>query len=197
MTHDPAAWVAGLSDDELARVARTYRRLYGDAVLAAAEAEAERRGVWLEPLDDDDYADDDFDVPTLRPSVQMLAFAAIGALLTGQFAYSVRPTLPGVTTQLPWRTVLHRAGDLHDPGPIIVLLAQVSFNYVVLGMIIGALLGALGACFLLWGRRRAAEAAARARAPAVRLVRLAELRRDGAITAEEYAARKAEIVRRL
>jgi hypothetical protein len=219
VAQDPAAWVAGLSDDELMKVTRTYRRLYDPSVLDAADREAEARGLDLLAPDPEDEFED---VPIeLRPALQVLGFAGFVGLVGGQFGYSMRPGFGSVVGQLPWRTVLMRAGDLHDPDPLIVLLARVSFNYMLLGTLVGALAGALGACLLLLSRRRVADSAAAAAAPAAavepspeaagagpaahafrptdpltaRLVRLAELRGSGLITEEEYRARKAELLR--
>jgi hypothetical protein len=222
VAQDPAAWVAGLSDDELMKVTRTYRRLYDPSVLDAADREAEARGLDLLAPDPEDEFED---VPIeLRPALQVLGFAGFVGLVGGQFGYSMRPGFGSVVGQLPWRTVLMRAGDLHDPDPLIVLLARVSFNYMLLGTLVGALAGALGACLLLLSRRRVADSAAAAAASAAasqdspdapeaagagpaahvfrpadpltaRLVRLAELRGSGLITEEEYRARKAELLR--
>jgi len=64
----------------------------------------------------------------------------LGAILGGIVGYWFRPFVP-LLRQLPFETVITRGGNLHGLDGILKGVAEQSFNYVVVGVIIGALAG--------------------------------------------------------
>lgn len=64
----------------------------------------------------------------------------LGAILGGMVGYWFRPSVP-LLGQLPFETVITRGGNLHGLDVILKGTAEQSFNYIVGGVIIGALAG--------------------------------------------------------
>ena len=68
--------------------------------------------------------------------MRMLIAAVIGAVV----GYLFRPSVPFIG-QLPLETVLTRGENLRGLDVVLRGVAERSFNYIVVGVIVGALLG--------------------------------------------------------
>lgn len=66
--------------------------------------------------------------------------AILGALLGGTVGYWLRPPVP-LIGQLPFETVMTRGENLRGLDVLLKGTAQQSFNYMAVGVIIGALAG--------------------------------------------------------
>ena len=67
-------------------------------------------------------------------------FALVGGLLGGTLGFIFRPAT-AMVGQLPLGTVLRRGADLETIGRLLLPTAQTSFNMLVGGAILGAILG--------------------------------------------------------
>ncbi|SES87746.1 hypothetical protein SAMN04488587_1427 [Methanococcoides vulcani] len=63
----------------------------------------------------------------------------IGALIGGIVAYLLRPSAP-LVGQLPFDVVMTRGNNLQGLEKIAIPTAEASFNYIIAGVIIGAIL---------------------------------------------------------
>ena len=69
----------------------------------------------------------------------------IAGLLVGSFVgFLLRPTVPFMG-QLPFSTVITRGANLRGLDQLLIGYARTSFNYLVAGMILGALVGLIAA----------------------------------------------------
>jgi small basic protein len=67
----------------------------------------------------------------------------IAGLLMGSFVgFLLRPSVPSVG-QLPFTTVITRGANLRGLDQLLLGHARTSFNYLIAGMILGAILGLL------------------------------------------------------
>ncbi len=64
----------------------------------------------------------------------------IGLLLGGFLGYVMRPAAP-LIGQLPFRVVMTQGTNLQGLDQILVPMAQRSFNYVLVGAVLGVLAG--------------------------------------------------------
>jgi hypothetical protein len=71
-----------------------------------------------------------------------LSMAGLG--IGGIIGFLLRPSVPFMG-QLPLRTVIMRGANLRGFDQLLTGYARTSFNYLVAGMIIGALVGAIAA----------------------------------------------------
>lgn len=63
----------------------------------------------------------------------------IGALIGGIVAYLLRPSAP-LVGQLPFDVVMTRGNNLQGLERMVIPTAETSFNYIIAGVIIGAIL---------------------------------------------------------
>ncbi|WP_048205243.1 hypothetical protein [Methanococcoides methylutens] len=63
----------------------------------------------------------------------------IGALIGGTVGYLLRPSAP-LVGQLPFDVVITRGSNLQGLERMVIPTAEASFNYIVAGVIIGAIL---------------------------------------------------------
>jgi len=71
----------------------------------------------------------------------MAGLGAAGAAIGGLAGFLARPALPLIGQQLPFAVVVSRGAGLQGMDLIMVPLAQRSFNIMLLGVIVGAVLG--------------------------------------------------------
>ena len=70
--------------------------------------------------------------------------ALLGAVLGGLVGFLLRPSLP-LIGQLPFSTVITRGSNLTGLDTLLKSTAEQSFNYMLIGVIVGAVLLALAA----------------------------------------------------
>lgn len=70
---------------------------------------------------------------------QQFELTVAGGLIGGAAAYLLRPSAPMVG-QLPWNTIISRGEHLHGIDTVLKPVAETSFNYMIAGVIIGAIL---------------------------------------------------------
>lgn len=70
--------------------------------------------------------------------------ALLGAVLGGLVGFLLRPSLP-LIGQLPFSTVITRGSNLSGIDMLLKSTAEQSFNYLVIGVIVGAVVLALAA----------------------------------------------------
>lgn len=70
--------------------------------------------------------------------------ALLGAVLGGLVGFLLRPSLP-LIGQLPFSTVITRGSNLSGIDMLLKSTAEQSFNYMVIGVIVGAIVLALAA----------------------------------------------------
>jgi hypothetical protein len=70
--------------------------------------------------------------------------AIVGLLLGGAVGFLLRPSVP-LMGQLPFTTVITRGTNLRGLDQLLLGYARSSFNYVVAGIVLGALIGLIGA----------------------------------------------------
>ncbi|HEY6352579.1 MAG TPA: hypothetical protein VI636_24550 [Candidatus Angelobacter sp.] len=70
--------------------------------------------------------------------------AILGAVLGGLIGFLLRPSLP-LIGQLPFSTVITRGSNLSGLDVILKSTAEQSFNYMLIGAIVGAVVLALAA----------------------------------------------------
>jgi hypothetical protein len=63
-----------------------------------------------------------------------------GLLIGGLVGFLVRPSAP-VVGQLPFTTVISRGANLRGLDQLLLGHARTSFNYLIAGMILGAIVG--------------------------------------------------------
>lgn len=78
--------------------------------------------------------------------------AILGAFLGGLVGFLLRPSLP-LIGQLPFKTVITRGSNLTGLDVLLKSTAEQSFNYMLIGVVVGAVLLALAAGFL--GKKKA------------------------------------------
>lgn len=74
------------------------------------------------------------------PMIAAQKSAIIGAIFGGYIGYLLRPSIP-VYGQLSFETVISRGAHLRGFEQLFVPAAQLSFNYIIAGIIIGAFIG--------------------------------------------------------
>ena len=77
------------------------------------------------------------------PSDKIVFGALVGVVVGAMFGYLLRPAIPLIGQQLPFEAVITRGGSLKGLDQLLVGLAQQSFNYLVLGTLIGGIAGAV------------------------------------------------------
>ena len=82
-------------------------------------------------------------------SVQSKVFIGAGAVLGAFIGFLLRPSV-FLVGKLPFATVITRGGNLSGLDELLVPTAQTSFNYLIVGAVLGALAGAAAA----WAVRR-------------------------------------------
>ena len=70
--------------------------------------------------------------------------AILGAILGGMVGFLLRPSLP-IIGQLPFKTVITRGSNLTGLDVVLKSTAEQSFNYMLIGIIVGAVILALAA----------------------------------------------------
>ena len=78
--------------------------------------------------------------------------AIVGLLIGGAVGFLLRPSVP-LMGQLPFTTVITRGANLRGLDQLLLGYARSSFNYVVAGVVLGALIGLIAALAL--GRSQA------------------------------------------
>ncbi|HEY6251632.1 MAG TPA: hypothetical protein VI685_16870 [Candidatus Angelobacter sp.] len=73
--------------------------------------------------------------------------ALLGAVLGGLVGFLLRPSLP-LIGQLPFSTVITRGSNLSGVDVVLKSTAEQSFNYMVIGAIVGAVVLAIAAGML-------------------------------------------------
>jgi hypothetical protein len=73
-----------------------------------------------------------------------LKLPAIGLVIGGIVGFLLRPSVPFMG-QLPFDTVLRRGANLHGLDQLLVGYARTSFNYLIAGMLMGAIMGLIAA----------------------------------------------------
>ena len=73
--------------------------------------------------------------------------AIVGLLLGGAVGFLLRPSVP-LMGQLPFTTVISRGANLRGLDQLLLGYARSSFNYVVAGVVLGALIGLIAALTL-------------------------------------------------
>lgn len=80
--------------------------------------------------------------------------AILGAFLGGLVGFLLRPSLP-LIGQLPFKTVITRGSNLTGLDVLLKSTAEQSFNYMLIGVVVGAVLLALAAGFI--GKKKASS----------------------------------------
>jgi Short C-terminal domain/Double zinc ribbon len=140
------------------------------------------------------------------------SFTILGLILGALLGYLLRPSIPLIGKQLDFETVISQGTNLKGMDQILVPLAETSFNYLLFGSIIGAIVGLASAYLLSKNKntnrmqgRRASAPVARFQQPtettpaediADKLKRLAQLRDTGILTEEEFQAKKKDLLNR-
>jgi hypothetical protein len=78
---------------------------------------------------------------------QVIRFGFYGAFIGSFIGYLLRPSAP-LVGQLPLTTVLTRGSDLRGINQILIPLAQTSFNYIIVGIVLGWVIGAIAGLLL-------------------------------------------------
>ena len=73
--------------------------------------------------------------------------AIVGLLIGGVVGFLLRPSVP-LMGQLPFTTVITRGTNLRGLDQLLLGYARSSFNYVVAGVVLGALIGLIAALAL-------------------------------------------------
>jgi hypothetical protein len=73
--------------------------------------------------------------------------AIVGLLIGGVVGFLLRPSVP-LMGQLPFSTVITRGTNLRGLDQLLIGYARSSFNYVVAGVVLGALIGLITALAL-------------------------------------------------
>lgn len=81
--------------------------------------------------------------------------ALVGAVLGGLVGFLLRPSLP-LIGQLPFSTVITRGSNLTGLDVILKSTAETSFNYLAIGLIVGAVVLAIAAEML--GKKKTSPA---------------------------------------
>jgi hypothetical protein len=71
---------------------------------------------------------------------QMKFLPTVGTLIGALIAYLLRPEAPQIG-QLPLKVVMTRGSDLNGVDEILIQTAEASFNYIIAGAVIGAIIG--------------------------------------------------------
>jgi hypothetical protein len=83
----------------------------------------------------------------------VFSFGSIGFFLGGFLGYLIRPA-NFLVGQLDFAIVISRGANLKGLDQMLIPLAQMSFNYLMIGAIIGMLLGTLVGYLLQGGKKR-------------------------------------------
>ena len=67
-----------------------------------------------------------------------------GLIIGGIVGFLLRPSVP-LMGQLPFTTVITRGANLHGFDQLLTGYARTSFNYLVAGIIVGAVIGLIAA----------------------------------------------------
>jgi hypothetical protein len=73
--------------------------------------------------------------------------AIVGLLIGGVVGFLLRPSVP-LMGQLPFTTVITRGANLRGLDQLLLGYARSSFNYLVAGVVLGALMGLIAALAL-------------------------------------------------
>jgi hypothetical protein len=73
----------------------------------------------------------------------ILCFGLTGALLGGLIGFLLRPSVLGIG-QLPFMVVITRGANLQGLDEVFVPIAETSFNYMLVGVLIGGMGGGIG-----------------------------------------------------
>jgi small basic protein len=77
----------------------------------------------------------------MKSSQHLVGKLTIAGLLIGSFVgFLLRPSVP-LVGQLPFTTVITRGANLRGLDQLLLGHAQTSFNYLIAGMILGAIVG--------------------------------------------------------
>ncbi|WP_440952664.1 hypothetical protein [Methanococcoides sp. FTZ1] len=71
---------------------------------------------------------------------QMKYLPTLGTLIGGSIAYLLRPEAPEVG-KLPFNVIMTRGAELSGAEEALIATAQASFNYIIIGAVIGAIIG--------------------------------------------------------
>jgi putative oligomerization/nucleic acid binding protein len=140
------------------------------------------------------------------------SFLFVGALLGGVIGFLVRPSVP-VLGQLDFETVISRGSNLQGVDRMLRSVAEASFNYLVVGVLIGGVILIVVAQFLSKGQPNATsqvvaelrksqdvlgEMQQKPEEPITeRIKKIAELKDRGILTEEEFQTKKEELLKRL
>jgi small basic protein len=67
-----------------------------------------------------------------------------GLLIGGAVGFLLRPSVP-LMGQLPFTTVITRGGNLRGLDQLLLGYARTSFNYLIAGIVVGAVIGLIAA----------------------------------------------------
>lgn len=76
-----------------------------------------------------------------------IKLTTIGVLIGGVTGFLLRPSAP-LMGQLPFSTVITRGSNLHGLDQLLVGYARTSFNYLIAGTLLGAVIGLSAAMFM-------------------------------------------------
>jgi hypothetical protein len=68
----------------------------------------------------------------------------VGLMIGGVVGFLLRPSLPFIG-QLPFTTVITRGGNLQGLDQLLIGYARTSFNYLIVGIVVGAVVGLIAA----------------------------------------------------
>lgn len=140
-----------------------------------------------------------------------ILFGLIGILFGGLIGFLLRPAAP-LIGQLDFHTVLTRGISLHGADRLLISTAQTSFNYVIVGLLLGGGIGAtIGSLF---GKSQTiinkfehektskefdvSDSKGSNSVDITEQIRkLSDLKNRGAITEEEFNTKKSELLKRL
>ena len=75
----------------------------------------------------------------------------VGVLIGSVVGFLLRPNVP-LIGQLPFRTVITRGANLRGLDQLLLGYARTSFNYLIAGMVLGAVVGLIAA-FAISGQK--------------------------------------------
>jgi hypothetical protein len=139
--------------------------------------------------------------------IPLVMGGTIGIFIGGVIGFLTRPSAP-LIGQLDFQTVISRGSNLKGLDRVLVPIAETSFNYLIIGVIIGGLIG-FGVSDLISVNRQSNQratpshrtasttAATSVDGIAENIKRLSDLKNSGILTEEEFQAKKAELLKRI
>ena len=124
----------------------------------------------------------------------VISACILGVLIGGLVGYLLVPSMP-LVGKLPLMHILTRGIFLTGLDTMLISVAETSFNYMLVGAILGGVIG-IGLVYLSGAARRESRQK-NGEDIAEQLNKLAVLREQKIVTEEEFQAKKAELLKRL